>query len=164
MAELRPALIAHTGMTQDHLATADIADAPKILAGGETETIRVGREELHVTRRIVDRGGIRVRIGVEERDESIDVLLREQSIEVTRVPVGRVVTTAPEQRQEGDTLVIPILEEVLVIERRLVLKEEIRVRRTEQNRPAHETARVRIGFAEVETLAPTNDVKGETHE
>lgn len=135
--------------------------ATTIVGDDETETIRLGREELHVTRRIIDRGGVRVRVGVEEHDESIDVLLREQSVEVTRVPIGRVVTTAPEQRQEGDTLVIPILEEVLVIERRLVLKEEIHVRRTERTRPMHETARVRVGFAEVETLVPTAEIKGE---
>jgi stress response protein YsnF len=37
--------------------------------------------------------------------------------------------TIPEVREEGDTLVIPVVEEVLTIERRLVLKEEIRIQR-----------------------------------
>ena len=35
----------------------------------------------------------------------------------------------PTIREEGDTIVIPIVEEMLVIERRLLLKEEVRVRR-----------------------------------
>lgn len=152
-------------MTQDE---PNIRDAT-IVGTGETETVRLGREDLHVARRIVDRGGVRIRVGVEERDESIDLLLREQSVEVTRVPVGRMVTTAPEQRQEGDTLVIPILEEVLVIERRLMLKEEIHVRRTERHRPVHETARVRVGVVQLESLPPQehaqehamNESKGE---
>ena len=118
------------------------------------EVIALAREELRVTRRVVDRGGVRVRVSVNERDEAVDVLLREQGVEVERVPIGRVVEHPPETRQEGDTLVIPIVEEILVVERRLVLKEEVRVRRTERQRPTRETARLRSEIAEVESIAP----------
>ena len=118
------------------------------------EVIALAREELRVTRRVVDRGGVRVRVSVTERDEAVDVLLREQGVEVERVPIGRVVEHPPETRQEGDTLVIPIVEEILVVERRLVLKEEVRVRRTERQRPARETARLRSEAAEVESIQP----------
>ena len=100
---------------------------------------------------------MRVHVSVSERDETIDVLLRDQDVEVERVPIGRVVEHPPETRQEGDTLVISIVEEILVVERRLVLKEEIRVRRTEQQRPARETARLRSEVAEVEIIPPGSD-------
>ncbi len=118
------------------------------------EVIALAREELRVTRRVMDRGGVRVRVSVNERDEAVDVLLREQGVEVERVLIGRVVEHPPETRQEGDTLVIPIVEEILVVERRLVLKEEVRVRRTERQRPARETARLRSEIAEVESIPP----------
>jgi len=118
------------------------------------EVIALAREELRVVRRVVDRGGVRVRVAVEERDEAVDMLLREQSIEVERVPIGRMVEQAPETRREGDTLVIPIVEEVLVVERRLILREEVRLRRTERHRPARETARLRSEVAEIEALPP----------
>jgi hypothetical protein len=49
---------------------------------------------------------------------------------VERVPVNRLIDTEPQTRQEGDVTVIPIVEEVLVVEKRLLLKEEIRIRRT----------------------------------
>ncbi|MFD1693079.1 DUF2382 domain-containing protein [Azotobacter chroococcum] len=41
----------------------------------------------------------------------------------------------PQVRQEGDVTVIPVLEEVLVVEKRLVLKEELRVRRVVHEEP-----------------------------
>ena len=118
------------------------------------EVIALAREELRVTRRVVDRGGVRIRVSVNERDEAVDLLLREQGVEVERVPIGRVVEYPPETRQEGDTLVIPIVEEILVVERRLVLKEEVRVRRTERQRSSRETARLRSEVAEVESIQP----------
>ncbi len=123
------------------------------------EVITLAREELRVTRRAVDRGGVRVHVSIDERDETVDVLLREQGIEVERVPVGRVVEQPPETRQEGDTLVISIVEEILVVERRLILKEEVRVRRTERQRPARETARLRSEVAKVEVIPPEEDGK-----
>jgi stress response protein YsnF len=35
----------------------------------------------------------------------------------------------PALREEGDVLIVPVLEEVVVVEKRLVLKEELRIRR-----------------------------------
>jgi stress response protein YsnF len=43
--------------------------------------------------------------------------------------MGRIVETAPEIRTEGDVTILPVVEEVLVVEKRLVLKEELHIRR-----------------------------------
>ena len=59
----------------------------------------------------------------------IDELLAHETVEIDRTPIGRQIDAMPAVRDEGDTIVIPIVEEVLVIERRLLLKEEVRVRR-----------------------------------
>jgi stress response protein YsnF len=45
------------------------------------------------------------------------------------VPIDKVVDKVPTIRQENDTTIIPVLEEVLVVEKRLVLKEELHIRR-----------------------------------
>ena len=55
--------------------------------------------------------------------------VQQKTVEVTRVPVNRVVETVPEIRTEGDMTIVPVLEAVLVVEKRLVLKEELRIRR-----------------------------------
>ena len=52
------------------------------------------------------------------------------SVEVTRVPVNREVSEAPPIRMEGDITVVPVVEERLVIEKRLFLVEELHLTRT----------------------------------
>jgi len=44
-------------------------------------------------------------------------------------PWGYIVQEVPEVREEGDLTIIPVVEETVFIERRLVLKEEVRIRR-----------------------------------
>ncbi len=117
--------------------------------------ITLAREDLRIDRRVVDRGGVRIRVRVEERDETVDALLSEQSVDVERIAIDKVVEAMPPTRQEGDVFIIPVVEEVLVVERRLVLKEEIHIRRSEHQRPVRETARVRREVAEVEQISPS---------
>jgi stress response protein YsnF len=49
-------------------------------------------------------------------------------VEVTRKRLDRDIDAIPETRVEGDTTIIPVVEEIVVIEKRLVLVEEIRIR------------------------------------
>lgn len=86
-------------------------------------------ETLKVEKRSVETGRVRVSTVVETRQEWVEQSLEREEVSVERVPVNRAVDAAdpPSVRQEGDVLVIPILEEV--IEKRLVLKEELRIRK-----------------------------------
>jgi stress response protein YsnF len=74
-------------------------------------------------------GKVRIDKTVQERIEQIDEPLVSEEVEVERVTINRPVDEAPSIRHEGNTLVIPLLEEVLVVEKRLVLREEVRVRK-----------------------------------
>ncbi len=76
-----------------------------------------------------------------------------------RVPVGRVVQEAPQTRQEGDTLIVPVLEEVLVVEKRLVLKEELHIRKRSSERVEQQTVRLRSENVEIEQTGrnPANE-------
>ena len=118
--------------------TAHAATAPASASGAdgpETDLhLDVVEERLRVTKREVDRGGVRVGTMVETIEEAVAVALRTQSAEVERVAVDRVVETAPEPRLDGDTVVIPIVEERPVVTTQLVVTEEIRVRLTEETR------------------------------
>jgi uncharacterized protein (TIGR02271 family) len=80
---------------------------------------------------------------------------------VERVPVGRVVEAAPQVRSEGDTMVVPVLEEVLVVEKRLMLKEEVRI----TLRRVAETSQQRVTLRSEEVVVerdPTERVVGDT--
>ena len=90
-------------------------------------------EELRVGKRVVESGRVRVTKSVHEREELIDEPLLREEYEVVRVPVEVFVDEPVGPRHEGETLVIPVLEEVLVVEKRLLVREELRItrRRTE---------------------------------
>ncbi len=86
-------------------------------------------EELSVTRRQVVTGRTRISRVTRDQEARVEVPLTREAVEIERRPVGARVSSVPPVRQEGDTIIIPVVEEQLVVERRLVLKEEVRVRR-----------------------------------
>src|SRR5215472_3157671 len=86
-------------------------------------------EEVSVAKRQIVTGRVEVATLCREREELVDELLRHEEVEIERRPVGKTVEQPPRIREEGDTIIIPVVEEVVVVERRLLLKEEVRVRR-----------------------------------
>ena len=103
----------------------------------EPITIPVIAESLRLTRRLRETGRIQIHKQVVERQETVDPPLLQETAEVLRVAVGRRVDGPLPIRHEGDTMIIPVLEEVLVVEKRWVLREElhVRVRRSEHHEP-----------------------------
>ena len=95
----------------------------------EVAAIPLVEERLIVSKRQVETGRLRVRISVEERDERVPVELAHDEVEVERVPKNVAVSELPGVRLEGNTTIIPVVEEVVVVEKRLVLVEEIHIRR-----------------------------------
>ncbi len=55
-------------------------------------------------------------------------------------------------RQEGDLLIVPVVEEVLVVEKRLVLKEELHIRRRVETESVEVPVELRRQRAEVERV------------
>ena len=100
-------------------------------------------EDLSVTKRRIVTGRVEIATVCREREELVDELLTREHVEIERRPVGKPVAQPPEVREEGDTLIIPVMEEVLVIERRLLLKEEVRVRRVRRAERHQERVNVR---------------------
>lgn len=85
-------------------------------------------DELSVTKR-VRRTLVRASRMTSTRNTLIEEDLAREQVIVERVPIGRIVETAPPVRQEGDVTIVPVVEEEIVIQRRLILKEEVRFRR-----------------------------------
>ncbi len=84
-------------------------------------------EEMQVNKRQRVTGHVRINKKVMEREQIVTEPLMRQLVDVKRVPVNRVVSEAEAVRQEGDTTIIPVMEEMLVFERRLVVKEELHI-------------------------------------
>lgn len=112
-------------------------------AATEETVIPVLQEEVQVDKRKVETAKVRIKTTVEERQETIDLPLLHEEVEVRRVPINRPVDGPVAMRQEGDTLIVPLLEEVLVVQKQLLLKEEVHIskKRTEQHHPEQVTLR-----------------------
>jgi uncharacterized protein (TIGR02271 family) len=93
--------------------------------------VPVVAETLDVQKRKVERGGVRIRKIVHEREEIVDEPLLREEVNVKRVPINRVVDGPIPIRHVGDTMIISLLEEVLVVEKRLMLKEELHITKGE---------------------------------
>ncbi|MBA1159124.1 YsnF/AvaK domain-containing protein [Microvirga sp. Marseille-Q2068] len=104
------------------------------------DVIPLVEETATISKRQVVPGRVRVRTITDTVEELAHADVQREDVEVTRVPIDRMVETAPEIRTEGDVTIVPVLEEVLVVEKRLVLKEELHIRR----RVAAETVEVPV--------------------
>jgi uncharacterized protein (TIGR02271 family) len=98
-------------------------------AGPEYVVVPVVQEELRVDKERHVSGRVRVNKQVHSREEVVDEPGFVDEVEVERVSVNRVLEQPVSPRQEGDTLIIPLMEEVLVVEKRLVLREELHVKK-----------------------------------
>ena len=114
------------------------------------ETIAVLAEIATVEKRVVETGRAAIHKTVSERDETVEMLLARQDVTVERVPIDRVVTEIPPPRQDGETWVVPVMEERLVIEKQLVLKEELRIRTKTTLEPVQHTVLLREEHVTVE--------------
>src|SRR5215470_13402237 len=93
-------------------------------AAHDPDTLRLYEEGLSVDKSRVETGRVRVRVVTKERQETVEAPLTREHYEIERVPVGREIEAIPPRRQEGDVTVVPVVEEVIVMRRKLVLKEE----------------------------------------
>lgn len=113
-------------------------------------------EEIAVARRNVERR-VQVHVHTVTREHPVDELLTHERVEIERVAIGRPVDAIPADREEGDTTVIPVVEEVVVVHRQLVLREELRIRRVRVTEHHRETVSLRAQEAVVERFDPEPD-------
>lgn len=125
-------------------------------------TLPVFQEELHVGARTVDTGrGVRVRKTVGQREQLVEQTLMHDEITVRHVPIDKIValSEAPASRYEGDTLIVPILEEVLVVEKRLRIKEEVHITRSKRPQRFSQAVAVKSEAVCVERFDEGPDVR-----
>jgi uncharacterized protein (TIGR02271 family) len=123
------------GLRQEGMHEA--SEAHEVAEDGGTVKVPVIVEDLEVGKREVVTGRVRVAKQVRQHEEVVDEPLLREEVEVRRVRINEPVDGPVPPRFEGDTMIIPLVEEVLVVERRFVVREEmhIRKRRTEVHDP-----------------------------
>jgi stress response protein YsnF len=126
-------------------ATRDLRRLPQ---SAPRQVVPLAEERLRIAKRRLT-GRVAVRVRPVSHRETVSVPVRVDRVEVKHVPVDRMVDEPPPVRQEGDVTIVPVLEEVLVVERRLRVREEIHIRRVRTVRRETRTVVLRRETAEV---------------
>jgi uncharacterized protein (TIGR02271 family) len=120
----------------------------------EQIVIPVVAEELTVEKRSVTAGIVRAHKRVESIEEVVDEPLLRERVSVEHIAINQLVAgEAPVARYENGVLVIPILEEVLVVEKRLYLKEEVRLTKRRETVREPQRVIVRREVVDIERIA-----------
>jgi uncharacterized protein (TIGR02271 family) len=126
----------------------------------DSGVLRLLAEEAKVSRQTVETGRVRVAKVTRTRDHLVDEVLGRTAVEVNRVPIGRLIEKMPAIKEDGDVTVIPIVEETFVVQRRLMLKEELHIRRVHTTERFQQTVQLRYQTAEV-TRTPAQKPAGD---
>jgi uncharacterized protein (TIGR02271 family) len=114
-------------------------------------------EELTVGKEAVETGRVRVSKQTHTREVAVDEDLLRESAEVETIPIGRQISEMPSIRHEGETIVVPIVEEILHTERRLILKEEVRITKRKTTEQFHDRVTLRYQEAVVTRVPSTSE-------
>ena len=165
-----PRALVEIGADGVHRFSCSFASLLELPYGGELILPVVG-EEPEITKREVPRERVQLHKTVKERTENVEVALAIEEFSVERVTIGRQVDAPTAPREEGDTLIVPVYEEVLHVEKRLMLREEIHVKRVRREvRQPHqvtlrredvEVVRSKLGASAV-TREPDNGAPGDS--
>jgi uncharacterized protein (TIGR02271 family) len=123
----------------------------------EVEVIALAEEEVRLDKRMVTTGKVRVRTIVDVETELAKATLDGETVDITRVPIDRIVDQAPGIRVEDNVTIIPVLEEILIVEKRLVLKEEVHIRKLATTEDVEIPVELRKQHAVIERLPADED-------
>ena len=127
------------------------------------ETLQIVNETASLEKRDRLTGRVRVSTRTEVTDELVSAALESNEVEVTRLPINRQVDVAPPMRSEGNVTIVPVVEEILVVEKRLVLVEDIHIRQVTTTQSVEVPVSLRKQHAEIERDdVPSSPNKEET--
>lgn len=120
------------------------------------DTIALHEEQVQVNTKKINVGVTSIATRTEAREEEITIPLISVDVDIERIPVDEIVDTIPMVRNDGETTIIPICEEIMV--KRVRIIEEIRVTRRKTAHMHKETVSLRHEIADVSTTP------GDTHD
>ena len=123
----------------------------------ETTVIPVLEEQLQVDTKLVETGLVRIIKRVTEETQTIDTPTTQEEVIVDRVAVNQYVETPPAVRYEGDVTIIPVLREVVVTEKKLLLVEEVHITKRRTVDPSTQEFTLRREEVTIERSTPPNE-------
>lgn len=122
-------------------------------ASGQPLVIPVIEERIIVDKKVIESGRVRISKKVSEEEETIDVPVMQEEVNVERVPVHQFVDIIPQIRYDGDIMIVPVIREVVVVEKRIELVEELRITKHQTHTQVSQQVTVRKEEVTVERLS-----------
>jgi len=118
-------------------------------------SIPVIEEKVHLDKKVVESGRVRITKVVSEQEVPVDIPLIHEEHDIQRVPVNQYVESPPPPiRYEGDTMIIPVVREVLVVQKRLLVVEELHITKSQVHTQDTQQITLRKEEVIVERLSP----------
>lgn len=114
------------------------------------EVLKLAEEQVTLSKQKVVDGRVTVTRFTSEHDEVINTLLSREKVEVEHVAKAQRVESMPDIREENGVLIVPVVEEEVEVIRRLVLKEELHIRKVQESVPFQEVVTRRKQHVKVE--------------
>jgi uncharacterized protein (TIGR02271 family) len=102
---------------------------PEQLRPGEERVVELREEQLVARKQPQELGEIIVRTETVSEPARLEIDALREEVEVVHEPVGETVAERRDPWEEDGALIVPVYEEQLVVSKRLVLRERLRVRR-----------------------------------
>ena len=117
-------------------------------------TVQLAEEELVIAKRTVERSAVRVSVRVEEEEHRIPLTLEDHEVEVERVPADEIVDALPQTTDDGTTVTVPVVEDVVVLQKKFRIRERIVITRLNRTREVEIPAAVRREVADIDRIEP----------
>ncbi len=124
-----------------------------------TSKIALVEERLKVGVQLVETGTVQVHKKVITEEVTQEVPVVSEEIKVEHKPINQYIENVPAIRVEGDTTIISVVKEVLVVEKRLMLVEELHLTKTQIASTATVTETLRKETIEINRLNSTQEHK-----
>ncbi|HYF02096.1 MAG TPA: YsnF/AvaK domain-containing protein [Patescibacteria group bacterium] len=125
----------------------------------KSHVIPLVQENLDVRKTEINKARVVVNKIIHEREVKVDEPLLEENVRVERIHKNTIVDSPIPTRQEGDTIIISLVEEVLVVEKRLMLKEEVRIIKDIKEVHKPQTVTLQSEEVEIQRIPFQNDAK-----
>lgn len=125
----------------------------------ETTKVPVLEERLRVDLRKEETGRVRAVKKVHEENLIVSGPVYGEDLEVERVPLNQYIDEPPQVRHEGDTMIIPVVKEEVVVQTRLILVEEVRITKRHVEREVEQPVTLRREEISIERSSDNPDVQ-----
>ncbi len=109
----------------------------------QSAAIPIIEEQIHIDKQLVEKGVVRLSKKVYQENVEVDVPLIHEEHDINRVPVNQYIDAPPAVRYEGETMIIPVLREEVVVQKRLVLVEELHITKKLVQTQSHQQVTLR---------------------